>query len=1064
LRANTLTARLLDSLPLIAHAPQAAHNRGWNLFYSQAVRSLYVERREACLEVNERGQASFVTVTLNDGSISVRCDCQKQNASGPEICRHKVAAVLRLQAELRAHPIETWETALAGVLKEPRRQTRPQPRHVLVFGLLEDYSGWHLAAFRIPARQFPVEILTDNAALSAWLAGNRAVAREAKIVRTAADLSSFTNAGEDVAQFAHMLGLASQGYYSHDASADFAFGVVLPRIAGFPLFRGKNSGYDRSLASPLTMIPGSITPAARLDETEDGLRLHLDVPLPGAPIAAEVQIVCEDPLWFISGDRLVSVKDSGTAFLPLLKAPDVTIPREDEDDFLAEYLAPLAERVALTGSAITWEGGDATLEKRLYLSEADDGIAARLLFAYGEQEVTYEKAPPEESIRVRPGTRTLVRLRRDADEEQKAYESLNGFGLKRGREPGVFVLRAKTHPVDFLLHQVPRLAASGFTVFGEEELASARVNRNTPTLSFNVSSGIDWFDVAAVAHFGNLEVSLKDIRRAVRKKERYIKLADGTIGALPAEWLEKYSRLFAFSEETDEGMRLGSAQVTLLDQVLEDAEAYEADEEFGRRRDRLRDFTSIVPRDLPRGLDAELRPYQKAGFDWLHFLHDYGFGGCLADDMGLGKTLETLAFLLSLREAGHADAPDLIVMPRSLLFNWQREAARFAPSLRIHIHADKDRATDLDELDPYDLVLTTYGVMLRDIETLRHKRFHYAVLDESQAIKNPLSKTARAARLLKPDHRLALTGTPVENSTAELWSQFAFLNPGLLGGLDNFRTEFTAPIERHQNAEAADFLRKMVYPFVLRRTKAQVAPELPERSERILLTDMEPAQRKLYDKYRDYFRAQVLGLLDTGSNNARMKVLEGLLRLRQISNDPRTVDSHYKGGSGKFEALMDTLETLTEEGHKALVFSQFTQMLALVKAELDAKGIPYVYLDGKTKDRQTPVDTFQSDESIPLFLVSLKAGGVGLNLTAADYVVHIDPWWNPAVEMQATDRTHRIGQDKPVFIYKLIARDSVEEKILQLQDRKRSLVNALITTDAGFFKSLTRDDVEMLFE
>jgi non-specific serine/threonine protein kinase len=824
LRPNTLTARLLDSLPLVAEAPQAAHNRGWNLFYGHAVQVVYAERRQACLQVNERGEKSRVTIALGDGQISVACDCPQSRSGSSEICRHKVAAVLRLQAELRARPIETWETALAGVLKQPPRPKASPSRYVLLFGLLDDYSGWHLAAFRLSVRHLPADIPGDNAALSAWMAKNMDVVREAKIIRTVSDLSSFTNAGEDVAQFAHMLGLASQGYYPYNASSDFAFGTVLPRIAGFPLFRGKNSGYDRSLASPLTMVAGSITPTARLDETENGLRLQLEMPLAGAPVAGQVEIVSEDPLWLISGDRLLSIKDAGTAFLPLLTTPDVTIPREDEDDFLNEYLAPLAERVTLTGSAVTWEDTVATLEKRLYLTEAEDGIAARLLFAYGEQEVAYDKDPPEESIRVKPGTRTLVRLRRDIAAEQKAYESLNGFGLKRGREPGVFVLRAKTHPVDFLLHQVPRLAENGFTVFGEEELASARVNRNTPTLSFNVSSGIDWFDVGAVAHFGNLEVSLRDIRRAVRKKERYIKLADGTIGALPAEFLEKYGRLFAFSEETDDGLRLGNAQVTLLDQVLGDAEGFEADDEFARRRDRLRDFNSIVPHELPRGLDAELRPYQKAGFDWLHFLHEYGFGGCLADDMGLGKTLETLAFLLSLREEGHADAPDLIVMPRSLLFNWQREAARFTPSLRIHIHADKDRATDLDELDQYDLVLTTYGVMLRDIETLRKKRFHYAVLDESQAIKNPLSKTARAARLLKPDHRLALTGTPVENSTAELWSQFAFLNPGLLGALDNFRSEFTTPIERHQNAEAADFLRKMVYPFILRRTKAQVAP------------------------------------------------------------------------------------------------------------------------------------------------------------------------------------------------------------------------------------------------
>ena len=328
--------------------------------------------------------------------------------------------------------------------------------------------------------------------------------------------------------------------------------------------------------------------------------------------------------------------------------------------------------------------------------------------------------------------------------------------------------------------------------------------------------------------------------------------------------------------------------------------------------------------------------------------------------------------------------------------------------------------------------------MLRDIEILRNYRFHYVLLDESQAIKNPVAQSAKAARLLNADHRLVLTGTPVENSTYELWSQFAFLNPGLLGNMEYFKEEFGTPIEKHGEEQAAQFLRKMVYPFILRRTKDQVAPELPPRTERMLFSDMEPAQRKLYNRTRDYYRGVLLGMIEQeGMNDARMKILEGLLRLRQICNHPKLMDLQFHGESAKFELLIETLETLRAEGHKALVFSQFVEMLKLVRREMDLRHIPYTYLDGQTHNRQERVDTFQNDPKIPFFLISLKAGGVGLNLTAADYVIHIDPWWNPAVEMQATDRTHRIGQEKPVFVYKLIVRDSVEEKILQLQERKR---------------------------
>jgi non-specific serine/threonine protein kinase len=318
--------------------------------------------------------------------------------------------------------------------------------------------------------------------------------------------------------------------------------------------------------------------------------------------------------------------------------------------------------------------------------------------------------------------------------------------------------------------------------------------------------------------------------------------------------------------------------------------------------------------------------------------------------------------------------------------------------------------------------------------------------------------------LLDAEHRLVMTGTPVENNTFELWSQFAVLNPGLLGNMDYFKSAFANPIEGRRDEQAAGTLRKLVYPFILRRTKEQVAPELPPRTERILYTDMEAAQKKLYTQTRERYRAELLGLIESeGINDTRFKILEGLLRLRQIAIHPALVDSKFNGEAPKFEILLETLETLQAENHKALVFSQFVEVLKLIRGELDARKIKYVYLDGKTQNRQVRVDQFQNDPDYPFFLISLKAGGVGLNLTAADYVIHLDPWWNPAVEMQASDRTHRIGQKKPVFIYKLITRGSVEEKILELQTRKKVLVKQLITAEASFFKSITKEDVRDLF-
>jgi non-specific serine/threonine protein kinase len=608
------------------------------------------------------------------------------------------------------------------------------------------------------------------------------------------------------------------------------------------------------------------------------------------------------------------------------------------------------------------------------------------------------------------------------------------------------------------------LLANGFEIFGEESLESAQVTRAAPTLSLNVSSGIDWFDVQAVIRFGEIDVDLKEIRRALRRRKRYVKLADGTIGELPDEWVAKYKHLFGLAEISDDGFRVSRHHITLIDELLEEVETSHVDSEFRRQLEKLRDFSGIQENRIPKDFTGELRPYQKAGFDWIHFLKDYRFGGILADDMGLGKTVQVLAFLQSISENGSRGKANLVVVPRSLLVNWQREAQRFTPVLRLYEHFGPDRLKRTDSFPDFDIILTTYGIMRRDIQLLRTYNFNHIVLDESQAIKNPVSQVSKASRLLVGNHKLALTGTPVENSTFELWSQFAFLNPGLLGGLDYFKREFGNPIERRQDQDTADFLRSMVYPFILRRTKGQVAPELPPREEQVLYTDMEPAQRKFYERTRDYYRGMLLGMIqDNGINDSRMKILEGLLRLRQISNHPRLVEPDFRGRSAKLTLLLEQLETLQAEGHKALIFSQFVQMLKLVRVELDNRRIPYEYLDGQTRKRQERVDAFQSNPDVPFFLISLKAGGVGLNLTAADYVIHIDPWWNPAVEMQATDRTHRIGQDKPVFVYKMITRDSVEEKILTLQERKKALIDQLITTESSFFKDLTQSDVEVLF-
>ena len=1063
---------------LIARAGATIAARG-RAYYAQKwrLRVRHVSAEEAVVRVRGSQQYTVEFMRLG-GRVRVFCDCPYADYDEDVICKHGVAAALFLRDYLTENAPVPWEDVLSQAVRTSSSPAPKRDAEFLFFSLQARGSSWAVVPYTVASAFFPETARRDAAEAA------RVVA-EQKLSSQAVKVSPYEAGGQRVyanvthAQAALVRMLASSGLYygSYYGGAALDLGALFALLKGGPLFLGTDKN---PLKRPLEVFADTARIELEMERTEEGDTLLSALAVAGQHVfplrERGMQVVSYRPLWVLSGQTVFQLDAPPEGFALFHESPEINIPGEEEQAFFEKHLPYLAERFPLRGEAVRWEElRDVEPVPRLYLTEAGRELRAELRFGYGVHEVPYSRNAPAQSIRRDAATGALVRVARQPEREMEWQETLisKTYGLKRGSgdygssrnsEAAFFYLRANTHPLDFLVRHVPRLAAAGCEVYGEEELKLARINRNRPTISFGVTSGIDWFDVQAVVRFGDVEVALAEVRRAVRKRERFVKLADGSVGEVPPEWIEQYRHLFALGEETDKGLRLAHHHLTLLDQLLADDERARTDKEFQRRRERLRNFAGIKPQKLPKHFNGELRPYQKAGFDWLYFLREYNFGGCLADDMGTGKTILTLAYLQSLKERGLAQKASLLVVPRSLVFNWEREAARFTPRLRLLNHATPARAEDISDFNDYDLVLTTYGLLRRDVEMLMHYEFNYLILDEAQAIKNPLAETAKAVRLLRGSRRLTLTGTPVENNTLELWSQFAFLNPGLLGSAEYFREEFATPIERKGDEAAAQFLRKMVYPFILRRTKDQVAKDLPPRTERQMVCDMEPAQRKLYDERRDYYRALLLKLIeDEGINNARFRVLEGLLRLRQICNHPRLAMKTYRGGSAKFELLLETLETLRAEGHKALVFSQFVGMLKLLETELKKRRVPFAYLDGQTRDRQERVDTFQNDQTIPFFLISLKAGGVGLNLTAADYVIHIDPWWNPAVEMQATDRTHRIGQDKPIFIYKLIVRDSVEEKILELQERKRRLVTQLIATERGFFKSLTADDVAALF-
>jgi SNF2 family DNA or RNA helicase len=560
--------------------------------------------------------------------------------------------------------------------------------------------------------------------------------------------------------------------------------------------------------------------------------------------------------------------------------------------------------------------------------------------------------------------------------------------------------------------------------------------------------------------YGGATAKLPALLAALRRGENMVRLDDGTYGLLPEEWLSRFGPIAGLGTAEADHLRFRRNQAGLLDALLATQPEVSCDATFARVRDELRNFAGIRAGEQPEGFVGQLRDYQRDGVGWMDFLRRFSFGGCLADDMGVGKTAQVLALLEARRTSSDRPGPSLVVVPKSLVFNWKQEAARFTPRLRVLDHTGLAR--DVNGFSDYDVVLTTYGTLRRDAAEFNDIEFDYVVLDEAQAIKNPGTESAKAARLLRGRNKLALSGTPVENHLGELWSIFEFLNPGMLGAASVFKLAGGAA--RNPSEETRSLLAHALRPFILRRTKEQVARELPPKSEQTLFCELETAQRKLYNELRVHYRNSLLQTVAAqGLAKSKIQVLEALLRLRQAACHPGLIDPKRRGeASAKLDVLIDHLEEVVAEGHKALVFSQFTSLLSLVRERLDESAMVYEYLDGATRDRQRRVERFQNDPDCSLFLISLKAGGLGLNLTAAQYVFLLDPWWNPAVEAQAVDRAHRIGQTHQVFAYRLIARDTVEEKILQLQSRKRDLAAAIISEDNSLIRDLRREDLELL--
>lgn len=753
----------------------------------------------------------------------------------------------------------------------------------------------------------------------------------------------------------------------------------------------------------------------------------------------------------------------------------LVLPKVQFEEFKQLFLDPMSEQVAInygffktaTKQQVKQLGflEKENVTQKIYLTESDNYILITPIIQYGSHEISVLS---QQQITEKDEEDNWFYIKRDHLLESRFMEELYGlnehFKEQVNEFDHLYIHKRAFYDSGWFADAFEVWKASETQVFGFKELSHPRLTTGKLTVGLVVSSNTDWFDTKMKIQFGDKPVALKQVVKALKNNSRYVALDDGTNGLLPEAWIQKFEKYFRSGTLTDEGIRTSKINYGIIDELYEAAELdVEVIAEIEKYKRKLADFQSIQAVVPPKNLKATLRDYQKQGLNWLNFLDEFNFGGCLADDMGLGKTIQVIAFLLQ-QKAKNKGTTNLVVLPTSLIFNWEEELEKFAPSLKVLTHRGVLRGNKSTQFQNYDIVLTTYGTMLSDITFLKEFYFNYIVLDESQAIKNPLSKRYKATRLLQSRNKLVLTGTPIENNTFDLYAQFSFLNPLIFGSQQQFKDVYSTPIDKFKDIERANELQSRINPFLLRRTKKQVASELPDKTEKVVYCEMGEEQRRVYDAYKNKIRESLLGNDDDFSGKKSMLVLTGLTKLRQICNSPLLLNDEedFGNSSAKMDFLIEEiLERSTR--HKILVFSQFVSMLDLIREKLDEHSVSHEYLTGQSTNRSELVHRFQNDAETRVFLISLKAGGTGLNLTEADYVYLVDPWWNPAVENQAIDRCYRIGQKKNVVAVRLITPNTIEEKILQLQASKKELADDLIKTDANILKSLSKESILDLF-
>jgi SNF2 family DNA or RNA helicase len=781
---------------------------------------------------------------------------------------------------------------------------------------------------------------------------------------------------------------------------------------------------------------------------------------------SDIEVLCNSPCVIRENNNIVFVSDvDGLKLKPFFSKDCILIPKNTEEKYFSGFVLNAVNNFNVEATGFEIVISEPVKKPRLSLEAGLKGSPVIILkFDYSGNEIFHDDSSTSFTVFEKNGNHfTFRKFLRDYTWEKECIKTLGEFGFYTDNEvhfSPLFNGSDKSSEIHIMIEAVnknwPDLVASGF------EISEVKFNKmyNLKPVSISISHKLDndWFDLRAIVNIGDWEIPFIRFRKNILDGIREYLLPDGTIAVLPETWFTKYRSIFEFGYSSEDVLKIHKKHFSLLSDTFDNNDC-----DGCSNLEKLIAPDQITVLKSPDGLNCEMREYQLEGLSWLHWLQSANLGGCLADDMGLGKTIQTLALLQhnyeNLQATPKRTASDptklfddpvqkftsLIIVPASLIYNWENEIRRFTPHLKVYSHRGNQRKKSAGYFQSFDIILSSYHTVRQDIDIISTFHFHYVVLDESQVIKNPGSQIFKMVVRLKSDYKLVLTGTPVENSLTDLWTQLNFVNPGLLGNLSFFRREFAKPIEKLRDDDKELQLRKIIKPFILRRTKEMVAKDLPSVIEQTVFCDMTEEQAKLYDEEKSAVRNTILKNIESsGREKSSIVVLQGLMKLRQISNHPVMAYEDYSHGSGKFETVMQNMESVVSEGHKILVFSSFVKHLDLYAEVFRKNRTNFSLLTGSSIDREKIVNGFQLDPSNKIFLISLKAGGVGLNLTAADYVFILDPWWNPAAEVQALSRAHRIGQDKSVFVYRYISSNSIEEKIVRLQEQKSKLADTFI--------------------